>query len=350
VFRGARIFYTIREILVHSPIIISTWSFGQRGNDAAWPGLLNGGRSLDAVERACQIVEADAQVDSVGFGGLPDANGHVTLDGCIMLAPNKCGSVCAVRHHLHPVSIARKVMEQTHHVMLAGDGADAFAEAQGFLSADLLSADAQDAYNKWKQTRTAVDQSRDKGYLSPRPIDSGQSVAGRLFFHPAPLPDDDNAAESTWKHHDTIGVLALDSRGVLAGACSTSGTPFKLPGRIGDSPIIGHGLYVHPEYGAAAATGTGELIMGVCGSFLAVELMRQGATPLAALRTVLQRIMDEFTLRPEDQVAFIALHPGGKCASAALRSGFKVSIRDPSASVVREPDATMIGHAQAGTS
>ena len=336
-----------------APIIISTWSFGQRGNDAAWPGLARGGHSADAVEKACQVVDADPEVDSVGFGGLPDASGHVSLDGCIMLAPDRCGSVCAVRRFMHPVTIARRVMEKTNHVMLAGAGADVFADHEGFMPADLLSADAQDAYEKWKKDQGIVDQSRDKGYarryLAPRPVDqvdsTGQNVSGRgsgrLFFHPAPT-DDDEPNESKWKHHDTIGVLALDSHGVLAGACSTSGTPFKLPGRVGDSPIIGHGLYVDPDHGGAVATGTGELIMGVCGSFLVVELMRRGASPIEALRETLQRIVESFALKPEHQVAFIALRPDGASASAALRPGYKTSVRSADRSAVIDPELVMM--------
>lgn len=329
-----------------SPLIVSTWSFGKRGNDAAWQALASGGHSIDAVERVCEIADADPEVDSVGFGGLPDSSGHVSLDGCIMLAPDRCGSVCAVRRFMHPVSIARKVMEQTGHVMLAGEGADVFAQAQGFMPADLLSADAQDAYRKWLRDRKPIDQSQDKGSAPLRPIDRGHgSGGGRLFLHRAPEDEPDDKPphdESRWKHHDTIGALALDSRGVLAGGCSTSGMPFKLPGRVGDSPIIGHGLYVHPRDGAAVATGAGELVMGVCGAFLAVEHMRNGASPLEALKRTLQRIIDSYALKPEHQVAMIAVSGRGEFASAALRSGYKTSIRSRDRSEVIDPDAVML--------
>jgi isoaspartyl peptidase/L-asparaginase-like protein (Ntn-hydrolase superfamily) len=320
-----------------APLIISTWSFGKRGNDAAWPILARGGSSLDAVEQACVAIERDAEVDSVGFGGLPDAAGRVTLDGCVMLSPARCGSVCNVARHMHPVSIARKVMEKTSHVMLASDGADAFASQQGFLPADLLAAEAQDAWHKWQRDGMTIDQSRDKGSFSPRPIDQPEVSGGKLFYHPGPADD-----ESRWKHHDTIGVLAIDTRGVMAGACSTSGTPFKLPGRVGDSPIIGHGLYVDPDHGAAVATGTGELIMGVCGSFLAVEYLRRGAAPIEALKETLARIVKSYTLRPEHQVAFIALRPDGTFASAALRDGYRTSITSGRRSEVIEPDLVLI--------
>jgi isoaspartyl peptidase/L-asparaginase-like protein (Ntn-hydrolase superfamily) len=342
-------------------MLISTWSFGQRGHAAAWPALSMGGSALDAVERVCAHVDADPAVDSVGFGGLPDARGHVTLDGCIMISPSRCGSVCCIRRHMHPVSIARRVMEKTDHIMLAGDGADAFAQNEGFLHADLLSADAQDAYHRWLKDHAPVNQTRDRGTPphttsshAPRPIDI-PGGGGKLFFHPAdPGPADETnnpkrhraqpqSDEDRWRHHDTIGVLAIDGHGGLAGACSTSGTPFKLPGRVGDSPTIGHGLYVDPAAGAATATGTGELIMSVCGSFLTVECMRRGATPIDALRQTLQRIIDTHELKPEHQVALIAVRPDGAFASAALRGGYRTSIRMPHRDEVIEPDAVMLG-------
>ncbi len=342
------------------PLIVSTWSFGQRGHAAAWPALAAGGSSIDAVERVCAVIDEDPQVDSVGFGGLPDARGRVSLDGCIMLAPDRCGSACCVRRFMHPVSIARRIMEKTPHVMLAGDGAEAFADQQGFMPADLLSADAQDAWHKWMKDQAPVDQTRDRGIdhtrtaadqpksKLPRPIDIPGS-GGRLFFHPGPGNDGDERRravaiddERRWRHHDTIGTLAIDARGVMTGACSTSGTPFKLPGRVGDSPIIGHGLYVDPAHGAATATGAGELVMGVCGSFLAVECMRRGATPLDALRETLQRIIDSYDLKPEHQVAMIALRPDGAFASAALRPGYRTSIRTPQRDEVIEPELVIL--------
>lgn len=328
----------IRITSMSVPLIISTWSFGQRGNAEAWPILARGGSSLDAVEAACIAVERDAEVDSVGFGGLPDAHGEMSLDACVMLSPSRCGSVCAVRRFMHPVSIARLVMEKTPHIMLAGTGADDFAESEGVFPADLLSADARDSYEKWKRDRAVIDQSRDKGYAPPRPVDLGET--GRLFATPSPgiaMPGRDSE-----KHHDTIGVLAIDSNGVMAGACSTSGTPFKLPGRVGDSPIIGHGLYVDPAAGAAVATGSGELIMSVCGSFLAVEFLRRGASPLDAATQTLQRIIEHHALRPEHQVAFIVLKPDGSFASAALRDGYKTSVRDSLREDVIEANIVML--------
>ncbi len=349
---------TLRDM--EQPLLVSTWSFGQRGHAAAWPALASGGSAIDAVERVCEVIDADPSIDSVGFGGLPDARGRVSLDGCIMLSPARCGSACYVRRFMHPVSIARRIMEKTSHIMLAGDGADAFADTQGFLPADLLAADAQDAWQKWMNDHQRPDQSRDqhvKGATHvdqprsrlPRPIDVPGS-GGKLFFHPAPPEDPSQRRrvsnildyESRWRHHDTIGTLAIDVRGEMAGACSTSGMPFKLPGRVGDSPIIGHGLYVDPTAGAATATGAGELVMGVCGSFLAVECMRRGASPIDALRETLQRIMNSYDLKPEHQVAMIALRPDGTFASAALRPGYRTSIRSRDRDEVIEPDLVML--------
>lgn len=328
------------------PLIISTWSFGLRGHAAAWPGLLRGDSSLDAVEAACVAVEEDPEVDSVGYGGLPDCEGNVSLDAAIMRSPEDCGSVVAVKHHLHVTSIARRVMERTPHMMLAGADADAFADAQGLPRAELLSPEARAKWEAWRAKPQAApdaeDQSRDRGYAPPRPIDLGGAHGGRLFHcsthHPPLTP---HRSEERWRHqHDTIGVLALNARGELAGACSTSGTPWKLSGRVGDSAIIGHGLYVHPQWGAATATGTGELIMGVCGSFLTVECMRRGATALEALKHVLQLIADnyDFTKRgTHDQVALLSLRPTGEWAAAALRSGFRVSITTASRNEAIEP-------------
>jgi N4-(beta-N-acetylglucosaminyl)-L-asparaginase len=317
------------------PLIVSTWSFSVRGHDAVWPSLLAGGSSLDAVEHCCAVVDAAPDVDSVGFGGLPDAAGRVSLDGSIMLSPSRCGSVGAVRRHLHPVSVARRVMEATSHVMLVGPDADDFASQQGLVEAELLSPEAKSAWEKWRTAPASIDQSRDRSLSALRPVDGGEGSDGRLF-------DAATSGEARWKHHDTIGTLAIDARGVLAGACSTSGTPFKVPGRVGDSPIIGHGLYVDPDAGAATATGTGELVMGVCGSFLAVELMRAGRSPIEAVISTLDRIRHSYALQAHHQVAMIALRPDGAWATAALRPGFRAAVCDRSGSRVVEPDRTLL--------
>ncbi|NNF42207.1 MAG: N(4)-(beta-N-acetylglucosaminyl)-L-asparaginase [Phycisphaerales bacterium] len=311
------------------PRLISTWSFSRRGHASAGDVLAGGGSSLDAVEAVCRCAESDPQVDSVGYGGLPDRSGVVSLDGCVMLSPRAAGSVCNVRRHRHPVTIARAVMERTPHLMLAGPGADEFADELGFPRETVLADVARSRYEAWRQDPTAIDQSRDAALL--RPLDDG--VGGALFG----APD-----ERRWAGHDTVGVLALDTAGIMAGACSTSGTPFKRPGRIGDSPIFGHGLYVDPAAGGATATGTGELMMGVCASFLVVEEMRRGATTLAALRTTLERIRDGGPLKPEDQVALIAMRPDGTVAAGALRPGFRYVLSADTRCAVREPELVLI--------
>jgi len=278
--------------------MLSTWSFGRVGHAASWPALAAGGDSLDAVEAACRAVEADPGVESVGLGGLPDAAGAVTLDGAVMLSPARCGAVCALSRHLHAVSVARRVMEATPHVTLAGAGADAFAEAQGFAPRTLLTDGARAEWAAWRRDPGARDQRR-----APRPVGEPR------------------------RDHDTLGVLAIDRRGVLSGACTTSGTAFKLPGRVGDSALIGQGLYVDPGAGGAVFTGWGELITGVCGAFLAVERLRAGAPPVEAVRAVLERILGSGRVRADTQVAGIAVTPDGAWGSASLRAGFRAAVR-----------------------
>jgi len=296
------------------------------------------------VERACIAVEEDEEVDSVGLGGLPDAAGEVSLDASIMLSPARCGSVTYVRRYLNVASIARRVMDCTEHVLLSGEGAERFAREQGFIERNLLSDGARKKWVEWKNdpARGKPDQSRDSG-RGLRPVDAGGS--GALFgrSNDAGRRSTEGSArgsgEARWSYgHDTIGTLAIDASGVMAGACSTSGTPFKTPGRVGDSPIIGHGLYVLPGVGAATATGTGERIMGTCGSFLIVECMRRGATAIEAVRDALARVNEAYDIRPADQVAYLALAPDGSFASGALRGGFKAAVRDEARDVVIDPD------------
>ena len=298
----------------------------QGGRDA-WPGLVAGGSALDAVCTVADVAERDESIDSVGRGGLPDASGRMTLDACIMLGPAQCGAVAGVSRHLPVTRMARAVMERTPHVMIVGEGADAFADSVGIAPGELLSDGARAAWEEWKSgRRKGHDDGVDRG--AHRPLDRGGG-AGALF------------GERRWTDHDTVGVIARDARGSIAGACSTSGLPFKLPGRVGDSPIPGHGLYVDPEAGAATATGAGELVMGVCGSFLAVECMRRGASPAEALVEVLRRIERSRELQPSHQVAMIALSATGAWASAALREGFLVAVTDASGTRTEPPTVTL---------
>lgn len=302
------------------PILLSTWSFGQRGNSAAWPALQAGGTALDAVEAVCRVVEADPIVDSVGLGGLPDREGRMSLDGCIMLAPDRFGAICAARRTLHVVSCARRLMEQHQRQTLAGDGADAFAELVGLRHDDLLSPRAKEKWQAWQRDKKTPDWSQDSGLAAESPNDNSSDPSCSIHSH------------------DTVGALCLDSSGTLAGACSSSGLAYKIPGRIGDSPIIGHGLYVQPGVGAAVATGDGELITGVCATFLAVEELRRGASATQALELVLRRIADSYDLAPTTQVGLIVLAASGCWSSGCLRSGYRTAVADHAGSRVVEPD------------
>ena len=216
---------------------------------------------MDAVVAGVSHCEDDSSVDSVGYGGLPDASGEVTLDACVMDADGRCGGVACLRRIRHAAQVARAVMDRTPHVLLAGEAATAFAVSQGFQESNLLSPEAAAKYQAWRKENPNLARPRVPG-------GAGGAAGGG--------------------GHDTIGMLALDRNGRLAGACTTSGRSYKLPGRVGDSPIIGAGLYVDGEAGAAAATGVGEEVIKVAGSFAVVEHMRNGATPQEAIDRVLR--------------------------------------------------------------
>lgn len=325
-----------------SAVLVGTWSFSLAAIEAGWRRL--GGetrpgagdpvsgehRLLDAIEAACRHADLDPEVDSVGFGGLPDASGRMSLDGAIMSSPLRFGGVCGLRRHLHPVTVARLVMERTEHRLLCGEDADDFADAHGLESVELQSAEARAAFLAWRERR--VDGVADDPGL--RPVDPGLDGPdrGRLF-----RPGDPPAGAAPFGH-DTIGVLGRSADGTLAAGCSTSGLPFKVPGRVGDSPIAGHGLFVEPGVGLATATGTGELISGISASFLAVETLRRGGSVLDAAREVVRRTEAMGDLREHHQVAVIVMDADGRIASAALRPGFVIAIRDADGGRVSGPD------------
>jgi len=267
------------------PVVISTWKHGLPANAVTMKLLSEGATALEAVEAGARVPEGDPKVHSVGYGGLPDATGRLTLDACIMDSEGQAGSVAAIENIKHPVSVARKVMERTPHVMLVGEGAKQFALENGFKEEELLTEFARKKWIRWKQKHS----------------DSSPSS----------------------QNHDTIAILAQDQRGNLAGACTTSGLSFKLHGRVGDSPIIGAGLYVDNDIGAAGATGVGEWVIKTAGSFLVVELMRQGYEPEAACREALQRILKK---NLEVQVAYIALRIDGTVGSSAIKKGFSYAL------------------------
>jgi isoaspartyl peptidase/L-asparaginase-like protein (Ntn-hydrolase superfamily) len=318
-----------------SETILSTWSFGPVANAAALAELARGGTALDAAVAAAGAVELDPSVNSVGVGGIPDADGQVSLDACVMTDPARCGSVAFVRKYPNPAAIARRVMEKTIHVMLVGEGAEQFAAREGFEAAPLLTGEAIGEWAKWRSAPATLDRARYRGWLPP--VNVEESEMGR-----AGGPGG-SARRGEMSSHDTVSILVRDEAGRLAGVCTTSGMAFKVPGRVGDSPIIGHGLYVDQRAGAAAATGTGELVMGVCGSFLAVELMRGGVSVRQAIEGVLRRIEASYTLEPEHQVALIAMAPDGTWASGALRGGFVHCVSDGAGTRVEPAQAVLRG-------
>lgn len=271
------------------PLVVSTWDFGVEANKVAWNILGDNGTSLDAVEAGVKVPEADPSNHTVGYGGFPDREGKVTLDSCVMDYRNRAGSVAFLEHIKHPVSVARKVMEETPHIMLVGDGALQFALEHGFEKENLLTAEAAAAWENWK-----------------------------VEAEYRPVPNIEN--------HDTIGMLAIDADGNLSGACSTSGLAFKLRGRVGDSPLIGSGLYVDNEVGAATATGHGEEIIRISGSHLVVELMRQGKSPDEACREAVHRIIRNNDDVSELQCGFLAINKDGEYGAFAIREGFNFAV------------------------
>jgi N4-(beta-N-acetylglucosaminyl)-L-asparaginase len=285
------------------PLVVSTWASNVKANAAAWEILATEGRALDAVEAGVRVPEADPEDTSVGYGGLPDRDGHVTLDACIMDDMGNCGSVMGLEHIMHAISVARKVMEQTPHVVLVGQGALEFALAQGFKKQNLLTPESEKIWKEWLKTSKY------------NPMDTLKHMKG-------------NRAPGAKGNHDTIGMLAMDSKGNLAGACTTSGMAFKMRGRVGDSPIIGAGLFVDNEVGAATATGVGEEVIRICGSHTIVEAMRHGMGPQEACNMAVERLN---RLRGDDlrekQVGFIAVSRKGEVGAFALREGFTYALR-----------------------
>jgi N4-(beta-N-acetylglucosaminyl)-L-asparaginase len=273
------------------PIVVSTWRHGIPANEAAWKVLSSGGKALDAVEAGANVPEGDPTVMSVGYGGLPDEDCRVTLDASIMGPDGNAGSVAFIEGYKHPISIARRVMKETDHVMIVGSGAEELARRLGFPRENLLTDGARRAWQEWK---------------------AGLSDADDWF------PPEEN--------HDTIGIVALDAAGDLAAACTTSGLAYKIRGRVGDSPVVGAGMYVDNEVGAAAATGRGEAVMKICGSFLVVESMRRGLSPGKACKKALERILEKSGGKVDFQVGFIALSKEGEIGALSLQRGFEYAL------------------------
>jgi len=280
-----------KNVMPSKPVVISTWNFGLDANKEAWKILSTGGRALDAVEAGAWVPEGDPKESSVGLGGLPDRDGRVTLDSCIMDEFANCGAVACLEHIVHPVSVARKVMEKTPHVFLVGEGALKFALANGFKKENLLTKESEKAWKEWLKT------------AKYKPV-------------------------ANIENHDTIGIVALDQKQNLSGACTTSGMAYKMQGRVGDSPIIGAALFVDNEIGAATSTGVGEEVIRIVGSHLVVELMRQGNTPQQACEKAVARIVKNQPEKSKEiQVGFLALSKNGEYGAFALQKGFTYAVQ-----------------------
>lgn len=291
--KGADLFANSFEGTTTGPIVLSTWVHGLEANRAAWEVLSKGGSAVDAVEKGVRVTEADLTNRSVGVGGRPDRDGHVTLDACIMDEKSRCGAVAFMEGIAHPISVARAVMETTQHVMLVGEGAEKFAIENGFEQAKMPIPEVKKDWQEWKKENK------------------------ELFKKPT----------INHENHDTIGMIAMDAKGNLSGACTTSGWAYKMHGRVGDSPIIGAGLFVDNEVGAATSTGLGEAIIRVSGSSMVVELMRHGYTPLDACKEVVNRIIKKHSDLSNLQCGFIAIDKKGNIGAYSVYAGFNYALK-----------------------
>lgn len=273
------------------PIVISTWNMGIPANEEAWKILSTGGTSLDAVEAGVKVSEADPAITSVGYGGTPDRDGHVTLDACIMDEKSRIGCVACLEHIKHPISVARLVMEKTPHVMLVGEGALKFALDNGFEKENLLTDEQKKAWEDW-------------------------------------LARNDYTPVVDYQNHDTIGMLAIDAQGHMSGACTTSGWGYKMHGRVGDSPIIGAGLFVDNDVGGATSTGLGEEVIRIAGSHTVVEYMRHGHSPYEACKLTVERLIRKTPRKREEASAgFLALNMNGEFGAYAVTQGYEMAVK-----------------------
>lgn len=291
--KGATLLSSSFEGVTTGPIVLSTWVHGLEANRAAWEVLQKGGKAVDAVEAGVRVTEADLTNRSVGIGGRPDRDGHVTLDACIMDEKSRCGAVAFLEGFAHPISVARAIMENTQHVMLVGEGAENFASDRGFEKSKTPIPEVKKDWEAWKKENKDV--------------------------FKKPIINNEN--------HDTIGMIAMDVNGDLSGACTTSGWAYKMRGRVGDSPIIGAGLFVDNEVGAATSTGLGEAIIRVSGSSMVVELMRHGYTPGDACKEVVHRIIKKHNDLTNLQCGFIAIDKKGNIGAYSVYAGFNYALK-----------------------
>ncbi|MCC6824412.1 MAG: N(4)-(beta-N-acetylglucosaminyl)-L-asparaginase [Acidobacteria bacterium] len=300
------------------PVVVSTWDSGMSPNAAAWEVLSKGGRALDAVEKAGNRSE-DEPSCCVGLAALPDRDGIVTLDACIMDENANIGSVSFLDRIKHPVSVARRVMERTPHVMLAGEGARQFAVSEGFeLESGDLSPESEKAWKEWLKGSN----------YKPWQVSPGGKAGSTSQFAPAFFADGT-------PNHDTMGTIAMDAKGDLSGMVTTSGLAYKMHGRVGDSPIIGAGLFVDNKIGAATSSGVGEEVIRICGTHTVVEQMRFGRTPQAACAEAVRRIVERMGDSARSiQVGFVALSRSGEVGAYSVTPGFVYSVRNASVNKV----------------
>lgn len=299
----------------NNPIVLSTWAPNVKANAEAWKILGQGGKAIDAVEAGVQIPEADPQDQSVGYGGLPDRDGKVTLDACIMDEKGNCGAVMFLEGIMHPIKVARLVMDKTPHVQLVGEGALQFALANGFKIENLLTPESEKAWKNWLKN------AKYDPMTIPKLLEEKTKK-------------DERGQEN---NHDTIGMIAMDAAGQLSGACTTSGMAYKMRGRVGDSPIIGAGLYVDNEVGAATSTGVGEEVVRICGSHTVTELMRQGYKPGEACKKAVQRIIRMRGEKAKElQIGFIAINKKGAFGGYSMQKGFTYAVQTKNGSKVYE--------------
>lgn len=293
-----------------TPLVVSTWA-NTKANAKAWAHIIAGGRSLDAVINGVKVAEADPADTSVGYGGLPDRDGKVTLDSCVMDEFGNCGSVMALEHIMHAVLVARAIMETTPHVQLVGEGALKFALASGFKKQSLLTPAAEKAWKEWLIKSKY------------NPADTIHRTIHHSANSPLPYPWPGSAL-----NHDTIGMVAMDTTGGISGACTTSGMAFKMNGRVGDSPIIGAGLFVDNEIGAATATGVGEEVVKVCGTHTIIESIRNGMSPSDACKEAVRRVVKNLAYQntTDHQVGFLAINKSGEYGAYAVQKGFEYCV------------------------
>jgi len=281
--------FAVTEAAETGPVFLSTWVHGKPANDRAVEVLQAGRSLLDAVEKGINVPENDPNVTSVGYGGLPNEEGVVELDAAIMDgARHRAGSVCSLHSIKNPISVARQVLEKTRHTTLAGEGAFRFALKMGFQPEQLLTPESLKKWLEWKS-----DPKGKRYWLSP-------------------------------EDHDTIGMVATDGKGHVVSGCSTSGLAWKIPGRVGDSPLVGCGVYADDNAGAASATGDGDLMTNYCTSVSIVHYMARGASPQDACTELLQHMVKTDLRNRTGEVCVIALNNRGEVGAASMKSTYRL--------------------------